>query len=93
MGQKASVFAPYFLPFSQMTSGFGQMKTENSEDWQMKKAPVLFFIYARFYKQNRRMTGNIRFLYNEYYRSFLCSYSKNCNEERSQYENNYNRRT
>ncbi len=36
MGQKTSVFAPYFLPVSQMTSGFGQMKTENSEDWQMK---------------------------------------------------------
>ncbi|WP_281693329.1 hypothetical protein [Agathobaculum desmolans] len=41
------------------------MKTENSEDWQMKKAPVLFFIYARFYKQNRRMTGGIRFLRSE----------------------------
>lgn len=31
----------------------------------MKKAPVLFFIYARFYKQNRRMTGGIRFLHSE----------------------------
>ena len=55
MGRKTSVFAPYFLPVSQMTSGFGQMK----------KAPVLFFIYARFYKQNRRMTGDIRFLRSE----------------------------
>lgn len=65
MGQKTSVFAPYFLPFSQMTWGFRQMKTENSEDWQMKTVPVLFFIYARFYKQNRRMTGGIRFLRSE----------------------------
>ncbi len=86
MGQKTGVFAPYFLPVSQMTSGFGQMKTEKSEDKQMRSLPVLFFIYARFYEQNRRMIGNIRFLYNEFYRSFLCSYSKNCNEERSQYE-------
>jgi hypothetical protein len=65
MGQKTSVFAPYFLPVPQMTSGFRQMKTEKSEDWQMKKAPVLFFIYARFYKQNKRMAGSIRFLHNE----------------------------
>ncbi|SEU09928.1 hypothetical protein SAMN05216521_105816 [Enterocloster clostridioformis] len=65
MGQKTSVFAPYFLPISQMTSGFGQMKTEKSEDRQMKQVPALFFIYARFYKQNRRMTGGIRFLCGE----------------------------
>lgn len=65
MGRKTSVFSPYFLPISQMTSGFEQMKTENSEDWQMKTVPVLFFIYTRFYKQNRRMTGDIRFLHNE----------------------------
>lgn len=65
MGQKTSVFAPYFLPVSQMTSGFGQMKKEKSEDKQMKKPPVLFSIYARFYEQNRRMTGIIRFLHNK----------------------------
>ena len=48
MGQKMSVFAPDFLPFSQMTSGFRQMKTEKSEDEQMRNLPVLFFIYAPF---------------------------------------------
>lgn len=65
MGQKTSVFAPYFLPVSQMTWGFRQMKTEKSEDRQMKQVPVLFFIYVRFYKQNKRMAGSIRFLHNE----------------------------
>lgn len=44
MGQKTSVFAPYFLPVSQMTSGFGQMKTEKSEGWQMKKS-LSSFLY------------------------------------------------
>lgn len=44
MGQKTSVFAPYFLPVSQMTSGFRQMKTEKSVDRQMKKVPA-FFLY------------------------------------------------
>ncbi len=65
MGQKTRVFAPYFLPFLQMTSGFGQMKKEKLDDKQMKKLPVPFFIYARFYEQNRRMTGIIRFLCDE----------------------------
>lgn len=71
MVQKTGVFAPCFLPFSQMTSGFGQMEKEKSEDKQMRSLPVLFFIYARFYEQNRRMIGNIRFLHNEFYRSFF----------------------
>lgn len=61
-----------FLPFSQMTSGFGQMKREKSEDKQMRNLPILIFIYARFYEQNRK---------------------KIVHKERSQYENNHNRRT
>ena len=45
MGQKTSVFAPYFLPFSQMTLGFGQMKKEKSEDKaDEKNACPLFYI-------------------------------------------------
>ena len=48
MGRKASVFAPYFLPVSQMTSGFGQMKTEKSEDRQMKKRQSSFLYMPVF---------------------------------------------
>ena len=55
MGRKTSVFAPYF--FACFTDDIGFWTDENSinsEDWQMKKAPVLFFIYARFYKQKQK---------------------------------------
>ena len=77
MGQKMSVFAPDFLPFSQMTSGFRQMKTEKSEDEQMRNLPVLFFIYAPFYGHIRSLTGEHSIRFGSVRPVFFCVHIQN----------------
>lgn len=64
-GAKNERFCPLF--FARFTDDIGFWTDENRKFRGLadEKAPVLFFVYARFYKQNRRMTGGIRFLRSE----------------------------
>ncbi|MFR4783832.1 MAG: hypothetical protein ACLUAR_13870 [Pilosibacter sp.] len=64
MGRKTSVFA---LIFARFTDDIGFWTDENRKFRGLadEKSTGPLFIYARFYKQNRRMTGDIRFLRSE----------------------------
>ena len=52
MGLKTSAFGPAFLALTQMTSGKGQMKRENSEDGRLKNRLSSFHIDTSGWETN-----------------------------------------